>query len=86
VTQQLKDIYGEVTVQQGDEHNYLGMILKYNSDQKTMTLNMRNYVQGILEQFGQDNNDEFVKIMNTSATDNLFQMRKKTEAIILTKH
>jgi hypothetical protein len=47
IVQQLRDIYGEVTVHQGNEHDYLGMVLTYNRDQKTITLSMRNYVRGI---------------------------------------
>jgi hypothetical protein len=39
-----------------------------------------------LERFGQDNDDEVIKIMKTPASDNSFQVRKETEANTLTKH
>jgi len=38
------------------------------------------------KKFGQDNDDEVIKIMKTPTNDHLFQVRKKTEAITLTKH
>jgi hypothetical protein len=38
----LREIYGEVTEHQGEEHDYLGMILTYQPDKKRIILNIKN--------------------------------------------
>ncbi len=35
---------------QGNEHDYLGMILKYEPEKKNIILSMENYIRGILEE------------------------------------
>jgi hypothetical protein len=85
VVEQLRKAYGEITVHYGDEHDYLGMVLSYNTQQKTITLNMKKYVEEMLVQFGQENDDQ-IKIVKTPANNNLFQTRKTTESMVLTKH
>jgi hypothetical protein len=37
----LHETYGEITVHSGDEHNYLGMVLSYHPELKTITMSMR---------------------------------------------
>jgi hypothetical protein len=86
VVKQLESVYGEITVHRGNEHDYLGMILKYEPEKKNIVLSMENYIRGILDQFMQDNDDEEIKVMKTPANDNLFQVRKKVDAVVLSKH
>jgi hypothetical protein len=63
---QLQNIYGEITVYLGPEHDYLGMVLKYHPVQKTISLQMKNYAEGCIEEFEQENPDHIMKIVNTS--------------------
>jgi hypothetical protein len=60
---QLSKVYGEITVHQGDEHDYLGMVLKYELEKRIIAFNMRNYIQGVLEKVTQDNDDEDIKVI-----------------------
>jgi hypothetical protein len=83
---QLRKIYRERTVHQGNEHDHLGMVLTYEPEKRNITLSMRSYIQGVLEHFAQDNDDEEIKVMKTPVNDNLFQVRKKTDARSLSKH
>jgi len=85
VVEQLRNAYGEITVHYGDEHDYLGMVLSYNPQQKTVTLNMKKYIEDMMGQFEQENADE-IKIVKTPANNNLFQTRKTTESMMLSKH
>jgi len=50
VVKQLESVYGEITVHQGNEHDYLGMILKYEPEKKNIILSMENYIRGILDE------------------------------------
>ncbi|MFN9903150.1 MAG: reverse transcriptase domain-containing protein, partial [bacterium] len=54
----LKKAYGEITVHYCDEHDYLGMVLSYNPQQKTITLNIRKYMEDLIHQFEQETVDE----------------------------
>jgi len=60
VVQDLKSVYGEIS-----EHDYLGMVLSYHPEEKKITLNMRKYVEGILDEFEKENPEEFFKIVKT---------------------
>jgi len=81
----LKKAYGEITVHYGDEHDYLGMVLSYNPQQKTITLNMRKYIEAMIHQFEQENVDE-IKIVKTPANNKLFQTRKNADSLMILKH
>jgi hypothetical protein len=85
VVEQLKNAYVEITVHYGDEHDYLGMVLSYNPQQKTITLNMRKYIEAMMGQFEEENVNE-IKIVKTPANNKLFQTRKATESMMLSKH
>ncbi len=82
---QLKRAYGEITVQYGDEHDYLGMVLSYNPQQKTITLNIRKYMEDLIHQFEQETVDE-IKIVKRPANNNLFQTKKDADSMLLSKH
>jgi hypothetical protein len=83
--EQLRAIYGEITVHWGPEHDYLGMALKYNTDQKKITLSMRTYIEGCIKEFEQENPEQVVKVVTTPATENLFCIRVDTDAVWILK-
>jgi histidinol phosphatase-like PHP family hydrolase len=47
----LREIYGEITVHLGMEHDYLGMILTYCQEDRKIILNMRKYIATCIEEF-----------------------------------
>jgi hypothetical protein len=59
------------------------MILIYEPEKKRIILNMRNYVKEILEEFERDNEDDLIKRVKTPANNNLFRIRKESEASYL---
>jgi hypothetical protein len=79
VINKLRAVYGEITVHYGNEHDYLGMMLTYQPEEKTIILNMKKYVEGILDPFELDNSDEKIKTVKTPASDHLFNVRKNGE-------
>jgi hypothetical protein len=44
VIKQLRKIYGEITVHEGDEHDYLGMIMTHNRENNSVRINMEKYI------------------------------------------
>ncbi len=81
--EELRRIYGELTIHWGPEHDYLGMIITYHPNQKRISLNMQKYVEGIIEEFEGDNADQKIKLVKTPVTENLFQVRKQNNDNIL---
>jgi len=79
----LKEVYGEITVHHGNEHDNLGMILVYHPEEKKITLNMKNYMKSIIEEFEQVNSNDTVKQVKTPASYNLFRVMKENEASYL---
>ncbi len=77
--EELRKIYGELTVHWGPEHDYLGMIITYHPDHKKITLNMQKYVEGIIDEFEDGNPNQKIKLVKTPATDNLFRIRKQVD-------
>jgi hypothetical protein len=69
-------MYQEITVNDGDTHDYLGMIMTYDKVRKCMKINMEKYIEGILSGFRDDDPDEKVKPVSTPATNNLFKTRE----------
>jgi len=55
---QLRTIYREITVQDGDTHDYLGMVMEHNRALKTVKINMRKYIQETIEEFQEDEPEE----------------------------
>jgi hypothetical protein len=78
---QLKDIYGEITVHRGMSHDYLGMLLTYHHEEQSVTVDMKNYVEGCIEEFEQEHPKIVMKEATTPATDNLFKVRVDEEAV-----
>jgi hypothetical protein len=79
VIEQLRKIYDEITVHEGDEYDYLGMIMTHNRENKSVRINMEKYIEGVIDVFLMDEPDEPVKIVATPATNNLFKVRNVGE-------
>ncbi len=84
--EQWRAICGEIIVHWEPEHDYLGMLLKYKKDQKKITLNIRSYIKGCVEEFEQENPEQVVRVVTTPATENLFFIRADTDAVWISKH
>jgi hypothetical protein len=76
VVNELKDIYQEITIHEGDTHDYLGIIITYDKVRKCTKINMGKYIEGILSGFRDDDPDEKVKPMSTPATNNCLKPEK----------
>jgi len=76
IVKELKDIYQEITIHEGDTHDYLGMIMTYDKVRKCIKINMEKYIEGILSGFRDDDPDEKVKPVSTPDTNNLFKTRE----------
>ncbi len=75
----MREVYDEITVHYGEEHDYLGMTLIYKPEQKTILLTIKDYVNDVLDQIKQNNEDEMIKTVKTLASENLFKTRKKSD-------
>ena len=74
IIQSLKEEYGkvgEMTVQRGKKHDYLGMTLDFSSAGKFI-IDMQEYINGILKDLPQ----EFDREATTPAADHLFKVRE----------
>jgi hypothetical protein len=67
----LHHIYGEITVHSNTEHDYLGMVMQYNKDNQSVTINMHRYISGCIKDFKQASPETILKDVSTLATDNL---------------
>jgi len=74
VIDQLRDIYKEITVHEGDEHDYLGMIMTHDREQGNPKINMEKYIEGTIKTFLDEEPEKLRQVM-TPATNNLFQTR-----------
>jgi len=54
VISQLKEVYGEITLYLGVEHDYLGMVLSYHREYRQISLNMGKYLHALIEEFERD--------------------------------
>jgi hypothetical protein len=81
----LRKIYGEITVHRGSEHDYLGMVMCHNKDNKSVTLDMKRYISGCIDEFMKAAPGSIGKIVTTPATENLFKVRNASEAKLLEK-
>jgi hypothetical protein len=79
----LNDEYGKITEHHGNEHDYLGMVLTYEPEEKKIILNMRSYTKAMIDEFEQGNENDIIKNVKTPATSNLFKTRNETEASYL---
>jgi hypothetical protein len=79
--EQLRVIYREITVHEGDIHDYLGMVMEHNRALKTVKINMSKYIQEIIEAFKEEEPEERLKIVNTPAINNLFKTREHVETL-----
>jgi uncharacterized lipoprotein YehR (DUF1307 family) len=71
----LEKIYKDITVSEGDTHDYLGMVMTFDREKKQVTINMEKYIKETLQGFKEFEPDESVKKVTTPATNNLFKTR-----------
>jgi hypothetical protein len=81
----LRKIYGEITVHRGCEHDYLSMVMCHNKDNRSVTLDMKRYISGCIDEFMEAAPGSIVKTAKTPATENLFKVRDDNEAKLLDK-
>jgi len=48
VIDQLKEIYKELTVNEKNIHDYLGMIMEHDREASSLKINMRTYIEGTI--------------------------------------
>jgi len=77
VIKELRKIYDEITVYEGDEHDYLGMIMTHDKENNRVKINMEKYIEGIIDVILMDEPDEQLKTVATPATNNLFKIRNE---------
>lgn len=66
---QLRNIYGELTIHWGPEHDYLGMVIKCHPGHKKISLIMQSYLEGTIKEFEANNPGQNLKIVTTPATE-----------------
>jgi hypothetical protein len=81
VIEQLRKIYREITVHDGDIHDYLGMVMEHNRESKMVKINMTKYILETIEAFKEEEPEERLKTVTTPATNNLFRTRKDVEKL-----
>ncbi|MFN9982246.1 MAG: hypothetical protein ACK53Y_20125, partial [bacterium] len=52
-------------VQDGDIHDYLGMIMEHDRESKTVRINMTKYILEIIEAFSKEKPEERLKMVTT---------------------
>jgi hypothetical protein len=75
VVSEWRDIYKYITVSEGEEHDYLGMVMTFDRKNNRVEINMKKYIQGIIKEFEEMEPDEEIKKVSTPARNNLFQAR-----------
>ncbi len=71
----LKNIYEEITVNEEESHDYLGMILTHDRENQVIDVDMRKYIMSCVEEFHKDEPDERICLVITPATNFLFRTR-----------
>jgi hypothetical protein len=73
IIEQLREIYKEITVQIDQTHDYLGMIMEHERESGSAKINMKRYIESIIERFKEEEPHEKLKSVTTPATNNLFK-------------
>jgi len=83
VIKQLADIYKEITVHEGEVHDYLGMIMEHDRETRTVKINMKKYIEDTITGITEEEPELILRHAATPATDNLFRTRECVEKISL---
>jgi hypothetical protein len=83
VIKQLVDIYKEITVHEGEVHDYLGMIMEHDRETRTVKINMKKYIEDTITGITEEEPELILRHAATPATDNLFRTRECVEKISL---
>jgi len=81
VIDQLRIIYREITVHNGDIHDYLGMIMEHDRESKTVRISITKYILETIEAFSKEKPEERLKMVTTPATNYLFRTRQDVEKL-----
>jgi hypothetical protein len=72
---ELKEIYGEITVNDETSHDYLGMIMIHHVERQTIEISMEKYINCCINEFIDEEPDERIQLVKTPATNYLFKTR-----------
>jgi len=75
VIDRLREIYKEITVQEDDTHDYLGVIMEHDREVGSVKINMGSYIETTIEGFKEEEPHEKLKTVTTPATNNLLKTR-----------
>jgi len=81
VIDKLREIYKEITVHEGDVHDYLGMVMEHDREKRSVKINMEKYIADTIQALKEDDPDVHLKVVTTPATNNLFKTREEAEKL-----
>jgi hypothetical protein len=70
IISKIENKFGKMKVSRGNEHDFLGMKIKFHEN-KTVSIDMKSYVKGAIDEFPED----IIKNASTPATRYLFETR-----------
>ncbi len=73
---ELTAIYKEITVHRGSSHDYLGMVMTYNKEDQSVTIDMERYIKASIIEFEDENPEVKLTDVVTPAMANLFKTRE----------
>jgi hypothetical protein len=81
VVDQLTKIYKEITVHEGEVHDYLGMIMEHDRETRSVRTSMKKYISDTIDGFIYEESGIDLKITKTPATNNLFKTRQEVDGL-----
>jgi hypothetical protein len=81
VVDQLTKIYKEITVHEGEVHDYLGMIMEHDRETRSVRISVTKYISDTIDGFINEESGIDLKIMTTPATNNLFKTRQEVDGL-----
>ena len=73
----IEEVYGEISVIEGDEYEYMGMVFRYLRNKKVVEFDMRHHLEEALEMFTGDTS----KSANYPAATHLSEVDEKCEKL-----
>ena len=77
VINSIEEVYGKMSVTEGDEHEYVGMVFRYLRNEKAVEFDMRHHLEEALEMFTGDTG----KNVNSPAAIHLFEVNENCEKL-----
>ena len=75
---EIEEVYGKMTMNHSDNHEYVGMYFEYLRDEKTVVFTMENHIEEALENFPGDT----TKVVSTPAAVHLFEVDENCVTLI----